>query len=676
MNSTPNLNPNPDVPNILVPSPTDENFIINLPFKPATTSTLKYAVYLFRNKDENEMAKNVQKFGKMDTWILTDKKIVDMSGLFVEFEFDNVNDIISGWKTPNVRNMSYMFYNCTNFNQSLEEWDVQNVTNMSYMFYNCTNFNQSLEGWDVQNVTNISYMFYNCSIFNQPLNDWFLYDDYDESFVTNMSYMFYNCVSFNQDLEDWKVGNATNMSNMFYNCVKFNQPLTAWNVDNVTNMSNMFYNCSSFNQDINDWNVENVANMSNVFYNCFEFNEPLNWWDVEKVVDMTNMFYNCIKFNQSLTDWHVSPSCVITGMFSFGNLTTNKYPPDIKDKLIAQLPRGEKRRLELLLQPQQTNPFKNQILDKVTATPIVLSNSPIATLTPQTTMYNSIELENINVVKYLKENANNLVFYYNNAFYPINKTNLFSFTADGNKVKFKCNQVYSILYITPDKYDIANPYLMGSSFSCPCGLLLLSQIKTILNSPDQLFEIISAGTTAPSTVSYQMTTPQANAVGASHCQEGQGANINTIVKHTIPDFPENLQEDAMDVVPEIENTIGVNYKDITYKFEITPETTVGEFKQMVLDKLVLENQIDNVNKKVRFLYSGKIIQEDSLLLLQIPNVAFGVTFNVLISPNVAGGKLTRRIKRRGKRRVTKKISRRKKTRRLKKIRHKKTKTRR
>ena len=275
-------------------------------------------------------------------------------------------------------------------------------------------------------------------------------------------------------------------------------------------------------------------------------------------------------------------------------------------------------------------------------------------------MYNSIELENINVVKYLKENATNLVFYYNNAFYPINKTNLFAFTADGNKVKFKCNQVYSILYITPDKYDIANPYLMGSSFSCPCGLLLLSQIKTILNSPDQLFEIIPAGTTAPSTVSYQMTTPQANAVGASHCQEGQGANINNIVKHTIPVFPENLQEEAV-VVPDADNTIGVNYKDITYKFGITPETTVGEFKQMVLDKLVLENQIDNVNKKVRFLYSGKIIQEDSQILLQIPNVAFGVTFNVLISPNVAGG--TRRIKRRGKRRVTKKIIRRKQTRR-------------
>ena len=655
MNCYPNLNPNPDVPNILVPKPFNDANVIELPFKPVTTFMLKHAVYLFRNKDENVMAKNVQRFGKMDTWIVNSNGIVDMSGLFAEFEFDNVNDIITDWATPYVKNMSYMFYNCTNFNQSLALWDVRNVTNMSYMFYNCTNFNQDLSAWH-------------------------LYSDYDESPIENMSFMFYNCVNFNQDLGDWTVGNVKNMTHMFYNCAKFNKPLNEWNVENVFNMRSMFYNCSSFNQNINDWSVVNVANMSNMFYNCFEFNEPLDKWNIANVVNMTNMFYNCVKFNQSLIDWDVSTTCDITGMFLLSNLTTNKYPPKIKNKLIAQLPIIEKRRLELLLQPQQTNPtiFKNAMLNKVTATPIVLSNDPIASLTSQTTMYNSIELENINVVKYLKENANNLVFYYNNAFYPINKTNLFAFTSDGNKVKFKCNQVYTIINITPDKYDAVNPYLLGSSFSCHCGLLLLSQIKTILNSPDQLFEIIPTGTSAPSTVSYQMTTPRANAIGASHCQEGQGANINNIVKHTIPDFPENLQEavDVVPVVPEIENTIGVNYKDITYKFGITPETTVGEFKQMVLDKLVLENQIDNVNKKVRFLYSGKIIQEDSLLLLQIPNVAFGVTFNVLISPNVAGGKLTRRIKRRGKRRVTKKISRRKKTRRLKKIRHKKTKTRR
>ena len=604
--------------------PTSLPSTIPLPFTPANFNEIKYAVTKFRNKAN--MAKNILLFGRMNTWITTN--ITNMSELFSDFIFDNINDIISGWDVSNVRNMSKMFYG-------------QYLT-----------FLQPLHGWNV-------------------------------SLVEDMSYMFSGCVSFNINLNNWNVSNVKFFQYMFYNCFSFGQPLSNWNVSKSKDMSYMFYKCYNFNRPLNSWNVTNVEDMNSMFYNCQKFNQPLYSWNISNVVDMRNMFSLCVNFNQNLNEWNVNENSMVMGMFENCRLAPEMYPNTIRQKLISQMSRQElsdlrriqhippvQQQLTTAIHQQHIPPTNNKtILDKVTATPIVLSNDPIATLTPQTTMYNSIELENINVVKYLKENATNLVFYYNNAFYPINKTKLFAFTADGNKVKFKCNQVYSILYITPDKYDIANPYLMGSSFSCPCGLLLLSQIKTILNSPDQLFEIIPAGTTAPSTVSYQMTTPQANAVGASHCQEGQGANINNIVKHTIPDFPENLQE-AVDVVPEIENTIGVNYKDITYKFEITPETTVGDLKQMVLDKLVLENQIDNVNKKVRFLYSGKIIQVDSQILLQIPSVAFGVTFNVLISPNVAGG--TRRIKRRGKRRVTKKISRRKKTRRLKKIRHKKT----
>ena len=588
------------------PNPLD-SIIIELPFKPSTNEELKEAVDLFRNKEN--MTQNVLKFGKMDTW-LTDN-ITNMYGLFKSFDFDNINDIVSNWNVINVEDMSRLFDNCDTFNQSLNDWKVDNVKLMTGMF---------------------------CS-----------------------------CINFNGDISAWKVDNVKNMYNMFFDCINFNRDISAWKVDNVTQMCYMFYDCESFNKPLNQWNVSNVYDMSYMFYNCIKFNQPLDKWNVKSVEDMRQMFYKCVKFNQNLNSWKVKKQALTSKMFAKCRLAPEMYPDTIRQKLIDRMSSQE---LALLRSIQHIPPTNNKtILDKVTATPIVLSNDPIATLTPQTTMYNSIELENINVVKYLKENANNLVFYYNNAFYPINKTNLLAFTNDGNKVKFKCNQVYSILNVTPDKYDIANPYLMGSSFSCPCGLLLLSQIKTILNSSDQLFEIIPAGTTAPSTVSYQMTTPQANAVGASHCQEGQGANINNIVKHTIPTFPENLQEEAV-VVPDTDNTIGVNYKDITYKFGITPETTVGDLKQMVLDKLVLENQIDNVNKKVRFLYSGKIIQVDSQILQQIPSVAFGVTFNVLISPNVAGG--TRRIKRRGKRRVTKKISRRKKTRRLKKIKHKKT----
>jgi len=46
---------------------------------------------------------------------------------------------ISRWKTNNVTDMSYMFYNCKSLLSlpDISKWNTSNVTDMSYMFYNC-----------------------------------------------------------------------------------------------------------------------------------------------------------------------------------------------------------------------------------------------------------------------------------------------------------------------------------------------------------------------------------------------------------------------------------------------------------------------------------------------------------------------------------------------------------
>ena len=87
-----------------------------------------------------------------------------------------------------------------------------------------------------------------------------------------------------------------------------------------------------------------------------------------------------------------------------------------------------------------------------------------------------------------------------------------------------------MLNVTPDMFDIESPYLIGNAFGCPCGLLEISKLKTIIESNDQIFEILpfNPPKTALSTVSLQMLLPEANAVSASHCQEGQGESINDI----------------------------------------------------------------------------------------------------------------------------------------------------
>ena len=90
-------------------------------------------------------------------------KVTDMSGLFSNF---SRNIDISLWDVSNVRDMSYMFFNCTNFNCDLSKWDVSNVKYMTWMFYNCTNFNSDLSNWDISKVKSMNYMFYGCKQFD------------------------------------------------------------------------------------------------------------------------------------------------------------------------------------------------------------------------------------------------------------------------------------------------------------------------------------------------------------------------------------------------------------------------------------------------------------------------------------------------------------------------------
>ena len=90
-------------------------------------------------------------------------RVTDMSGLFSNF---SRNIDVSLWDVSNVRDMSYMFFNCTNFNCDLSGWNTSKVERMDCMFYNCTNFNSDLSNWDISKVKSMNYMFYGCKQFD------------------------------------------------------------------------------------------------------------------------------------------------------------------------------------------------------------------------------------------------------------------------------------------------------------------------------------------------------------------------------------------------------------------------------------------------------------------------------------------------------------------------------
>ena len=124
--------------------------------------------------------------------------------------------------TSKITDMSYLFKNITLPNNEqiyFDKWNVSNVKDMSYMFYNCGNFDCDLSNWDVSNVTNMYTMFEGCSKFKgKGLENW------DVSKVESISYMFFDCINFDCDLSNWNVNNVKNMKRMFYNCNLKNTP--------------------------------------------------------------------------------------------------------------------------------------------------------------------------------------------------------------------------------------------------------------------------------------------------------------------------------------------------------------------------------------------------------------------------------------------------------------------
>ena len=116
--------------------------------------------------------------------------IEDLSDLFVDIA-DRVKTLdLSGWKTSNVENMSYVFYCCARLESiNLSGWDTSSVKTMHGMFYHCESLESlDLSGWDTSNVDNMSCMFSGCNnLKSLDLSGW------NTSKVYDMGWMFSSC---------------------------------------------------------------------------------------------------------------------------------------------------------------------------------------------------------------------------------------------------------------------------------------------------------------------------------------------------------------------------------------------------------------------------------------------------------------------------------------------------
>jgi surface protein len=326
-----------------------------------------------------------------------------------------------------------------------------------------------------------------------------------------MNALFYAKINFNEPLNNWNVSNVTDMRNMFGDCRNFNQPLDNWDVSNVKTMYGTFTNCWKFNQPLNNWNVSNVTTMYCMFINCRNFNQPLNNWNVSNVKTMSSMFYECRTFNQPLNNWNVSNVLYYNDMFRHSDMenTPILHPPFVQE-------------------------FQTQSILTIQS-PLQLSNSFINIHTDQG--MDLVNLNNVIIYDYLKENINHIVFYFQGKVSCLtSREQLNEFTTKlsyiNSIIKFGCKQIGTSIVPRRENLDLEEAYFTMKSLGS-YGLVKLSQINTIIAdtsircieiSPEPLWEL-------PSKASYQMifsSTP--DAIGSSHCQEGQNENVYDLLK--------------------------------------------------------------------------------------------------------------------------------------------------
>jgi surface protein len=241
--------------------------------------------------------------------------------------------------------------------------------------------------------------------------------------------------------------------------------------DYLTNKNNLPIGLK--NIPIGEWDVSKVTNMNSLFKNT-DFNEDISNWDVSNVRDMSSMFEAANSFDQNLKDWIIYDDVNVHNMF--------------RDAFIFDTNNGPTRVRRTLSTQDQIENRKQQLINL----PLIRLEQSQMPILPSDTIYDLINLEDINAIEYINQNPHNIVFKQGTTCYGIARKEITKALNDPSNIFYGCKQ--------PDTED--NPILNNIAKEEPCfklkalginigGLLLLAELKTILVEQNhRAFEIV------------------------------------------------------------------------------------------------------------------------------------------------------------------------------------------
>ena len=207
--------------------------------------------------------------------------------------------------TTNKINMTKMFYNCFNMKQITfdiyynyrygDDYYYFLPNGLHATFYNCSSLKSIyFYYFRTDQVQDISYMFYNCTnLILLSYHNTIFYN----SITTNMRGTFQNCKSLlNLNLSLFYTPKAEIMWDMFKGCSGLSYlNLNKFNTERVTDMESMFEGCSSLiSISLTSFNTQKVHYMNKMFKDCSKL-ETINFKYIssQSLGTMSQMFYNC-----------------------------------------------------------------------------------------------------------------------------------------------------------------------------------------------------------------------------------------------------------------------------------------------------------------------------------------------------------------------------------------------
>ena len=292
-----------------------------LPVYKGTTATdiAFVAKTIYAPVDSNNLFKDLKKLTTIDFAVFKTNNVTNMRYMFYNCSALTSLDV-GGFNTSKVTNMRSMFYCCSSLTSlDVSSFNTTKVTDMSFMFFECENLTSlDISNFNTSQVTNMGSMFYYCpsltsldvSNFNTTkvtyMGSMFAYcnnltslnvSSFSTLQVTNMGSMFSGCSGLKSlNVSNFNTSQVTSMDSMFYSC----SSLTSLNVigfrtSNVTSMDSMFYSCSSLTSlDVSSFNTTKVEDMYRMFSNCSSLSAlSLSTFVTSKVTKMNSMFEGC-----------------------------------------------------------------------------------------------------------------------------------------------------------------------------------------------------------------------------------------------------------------------------------------------------------------------------------------------------------------------------------------------